>query len=407
MKSKRTFALEPWQRDLYILWACCFVLQMGFSLIMPFLPLYLEDLNVHGPAVELWSGIILSANFLVMAIVSPYWGALSDRTGRKPMMLRSAFGMGLVVWLMGLATSVYHLLGLRLLQGLAAGFMPATMAYMAGIVPRERAGFALGLLGTGATAGTVIGPLVGGVLARWVGYRPIFFLTSISCLIAGAVVALTIREQFTPKPVEKGGGLFSDFRLVSRYPVVLAMTMVLFMNQFSMLTAEPVLARFLQTLNAPAAWVAFLSGLVFSMTGLANLLVAPVSGRLSDTFGSRRLLVACLSGAALLYVVQGVAIATWQMVLLRFVLGIFTGGLMPAVNGLIARTAPRDLQGRIFGITTAAICLGNTAGPLVGGALAAQFGLRAVFPVTGALLLANLLWVVLAVHEKSAAEAAD
>ncbi|HWI61237.1 MAG TPA: MFS transporter [Symbiobacteriaceae bacterium] len=397
---------QTWQRDLYILWACNFVLQMGFSLIMPFLPLYLEELNVHGPAVDLWSGIILSANFVVMAIFSPIWGGLSDRTGRKPMMLRSAFGMAAVVWVMGLATSVWHLLGLRLLQGVAAGFIPATMAYMAGIVPRERSGYALGLLGTGATAGVILGPLAGGILSQWIGYRPIFFLTSLSCLVAGVVVALTIKEQFTPKPRVKGEGIMGDFRLVGRYPIVLAMTVVLFMNTFSVLTAEPVLARFLKTLDAPLAWVSFLSGLVFSMTGVANLLVAPVAGKLSDRLGSKSLLVACLSGSAVLYIVQGFATATWQMIALRFILGIFTGGLMPAVSGLIARTAPRDLQGRIFGLTNSAIFLGNTLGPLVGGTVAAQFGLRAVFPVTGALLLADLAWVAFGVHEKPPAQTA-
>lgn len=404
MSETRPGGLEPWKRDLYILWVCNFVLQLGFSLIMPFLPLYLEELNVHGPAVELWSGVIFSANFVVMAIFSPIWGGLSDRIGRKPMMLRSAFGMGLVVWLMGLVQSAPQLLGLRLLQGIASGFIPAATAYMAGIVPREHSGQALGILGTGATAGMILGPLVGGVLSRWVGYRPIFFITSITCIITGIVVMLTIREKVTPAPRKSGDGLLRDFRLVAQYPIILAMMVVLFMNTFSMLTAEPILARFLQTLNAPAEWVSFLSGLVFSMTGVSNLLVAPISGRLSDRFGSKRLLVACLAGASALYVAQGLATATWQMILLRFLLGLFTGGLMPAVSSLIVRTAPRDIQGRIFGMTSSAIFLGNTVGPLVGGVLAANFGVRSVFPVTGALLLIDLAWVAFGVHERPLAE---
>ncbi|MDF2627348.1 MAG: transporter [Symbiobacteriaceae bacterium] len=400
----RSSSTEPWKRDLYILWVCSFVLQLGFSLIMPFLSLYLEDLNVHGSAVELWSGVIFSANFVMMAIFAPIWGSLSDRVGRKPMMLRSAFGMGLVVWLMGLVQSAPQLLALRLLQGVASGFIPAAMAYVAGIVPRERSGQALGILGTGATAGMILGPLAGGVLSRWVGYRPIFFITSITCIIAGVVTMLTIREKVTPVARKSGDSLVRDFRLVAQYPIILAMLFVLFMNTFSMLTAEPILARFLQTLNAPAAWVSFLTGVVFSMTGVSNLLVAPISGRLSDRFGSKRLLVVCLAGASVMYVAQGFATATWQMIALRFVLGIFTGGLMPAASGLIARTAPRELQGRIFGMTNSAISLGNTVGPLVGGVLAAQFGVRAVFPVTGALLLLDVIWVSMKVHEARSAE---
>lgn len=391
--------MERWRRDLYILWACSFIVQMGFSLIMPFLPLYLEELGVHGPAVEMWAGVIFSANFVVMAIVSPIWGALSDRVGRKPMMLRSAFGMALVVWLMGLVSNPYQLLGLRFLQGLASGFIPAATAYMASAVPRERSGHALGFLMTGSVTGSILGPLVGGVLARYVGYRPIFFLTSVSCLVAGLIVLFLIRERFTPQPRAKGDGLTGDLRLIRQYPVVVAMAVVLFLNMFSMLTAEPVLVRYLQTLSAPEEWLELLSGLVFSVTGIATILVAPRVGRLSDEIGSKRLLVICLGGAAVMYFLQGFATAAWQMVAMRFLLGLFTGGLMPAANGLIARSVPRELQGRIFGLTSSAIFLGNTAGPLVGGAVAAGFGLRAVFPVTAALLVIDMLWVQLSVKD--------
>jgi MFS family permease len=395
---------ESWQRDLWILWVCSFVAQLGFSLIMPFLSLYLEELNVHGSAVEMWSGIIFAANFVMMALFAPVWGSLSDRVGRKPMMLRSAFGMGVVVWLMGLVTSPWQLLGLRLLQGIFSGLIPASTAYLAGVVPRERSGQALGLFATGSVAGTILGPLVGGALSKVVGYRPIFYLTSLSCLISGVAILLLIKERFTPIPRKQGDGMLKDFTLLRTYPVALAMSVVLFMNMFSILTAEPILALYLQQLKAPEAWVSFLSGVVFSMTGIATLIVAPLVGRLSDRVGSRRLLIVCLGGASTMYVLQGLATASWQMVILRFVLGMFTGGLMPAVNGLIARSVPRETQGRIFGLTNAAISLGNTAGPLVGGAVSAAFGLRAVFPVTGALLLCDLAWVYMAVRDRGPSE---
>ncbi|MFZ5827947.1 MAG: MFS transporter [Bacillota bacterium] len=392
--------MERWRRDLYILWICSFIVQMGFSLIMPFLPLYLEELGVQGPAVEMWAGVIFSANFVVMAIVSPIWGSLSDRVGRKPMMLRSAFGMAAVVALMGLAQTPWHMLGLRLLQGLAAGFIPAATAYMASVVPRERAGHALGLLGTGNVAGSILGPLVGGLLAKGMGYRPIFFVTALSCLVAGAIVLLLVRERFTPVERTERGGFAAGLAAVRQYPVVMAMTVVLFMNMFSILTAEPVLARYLRMLEAPEDWVALLSGLVFSVTGIATIIVAPQVGKLSDRIGSRRLLAIALGGASVMYLLQGFATAVWQMVALRFVLGLFTGGLMPAANGLIARTVPKEMQGRVFGLTSSAIFIGNTVGPLVGGVVASTFGIRAVFPVTGALLLLDLIWVLAAVREE-------
>jgi len=392
---------EPWRRDLYILWISCFTVGLGFSMVMPFLSLYLEELGVEGSAVDMWSGIIFSANFLVMAVVSPFWGALADRVGRKPMMLRSAFGMGLVIWMMGLVQNPWQLLGLRLLQGLTAGYIAIATSYMAGKAPREHAGQALGMLATGHVTGNILGPLAGGVLADLMGYRPIFFITSISCLLAGLMVLLFIHEDFKPAPKTAESERESRRNLFAQYPVVLPMMGVLFLNTFSVLTVEPILARYLQTLSAPVGALSFLSGLVFSMTGVANVLVAPRMGQLSDRMGARQLLMICLGGGAALYVLQGFATAVWHMVLLRFLLGLFTGGLMPVANGLLARAVPRDVQGRVFGLSQTAISLGQTLGPLAGGAVAASFGLKSVFPLTGALLVVDLLWVLNAIRDEA------
>jgi len=391
--------MARWRRGLYILWFCSFLIQVGFSLIMPFLPRYLAEIGVQGPAISLWSGVIFAANFVTMAIVSPLWGAVSDRVGRKPMMLRSTLVMGVIVALMGFAQSPQQLLLLRLLQGVAAGFPAAATAYLSGIAPRDQAGRALGMLGTGNMAGSILGPIVGGLLAQVIGYRPIFFLTGGSCLVAGLIVLFTIQEHFTPAPAGERQETGSAVAIVRRYPVVMGVAVVLFMNMFSVLTAEPILSTYLEELDAPAGWVSLLSGLVFSVTGLAQVIISPAVGSLSDRVGSRPIIAAALGGAAAMYLLQGMASEVWHMIALRFVLGLFTGGLMPAANGLIARSVPRELQGRAFGVTQSAMFMGNTAGPLVGGALAAAFGPRAVFPVTGALLLADLAWVLVGLRE--------
>lgn len=390
--------MANWRRDLYVLWVCSFIVQVGFSLIMPFLPLYLEEMGVHGPAVNMWSGIIFAANFVTMAIVSPIWGAVSDKHGRKPMMLRSTLVMGLIVAAMGLATSPWHMLGLRLLQGIAAGFPAAATAYIASVAPREHAGQALGLLGTGNMAGSVLGPIVGGALAQVIGYRPIFFVTGASCLLAGVIVLTMIKERFAPAQKAEQVNV-SAMAIARQYPVVLTIAVLLFMNMFSVLTAEPILSSYLQILEAPAALVSLLSGLVFSVTGLANIIVAPMVGRLSDRIGSRRIISIALGASSVIYLLQGMATEVWHMIALRFVLGLFTGGLMPAANGLIARTVPRALQGRVFGVTQSAMFIGNTVGPLVGGAVAAAFGPRAVFPVTGVVLALDLAWVLVSLRE--------
>lgn len=383
--------MERWRKDLYILWGCNFVIQLGFSLIMPFLSLYLEDMGLQGGAVDMWAGIIFSANFITMAIFSPIWGGLSDRIGRRPMMLRSAFGMGLVTFFMGLAQSHYQLFGLRLLQGIMSGFVPASAAYMVSVTPRERVGYALGLMTTGSVTGSILGPMVGGLLAKGMGYRPIFFLTSAFCLIGGVVTLLTIKEQFTPAP-KSSAGKESAFGLLKQYPQVIGVACLLFLTNTSIMTAEPILSRFLENLQAPAGWVEFLSGMVFSMTGVANLVIAPRAGVLTDKIGSKKILTVAVAGAAVVYLAQGFAAAVWQMALLRFCLGLFTGAIQPAASSLLARSAPREVQGRLYGLTNSAMFLGNTLGPLIGGSIAAGWGLRAPFPVTACLMALGFIW---------------
>lgn len=129
-----------WKRNLIVAWLGCFLTGAAFSLVMPFLPLYVEQLGVTGhSALNMWSGIVFSITFLFSAIASPFWGGLADRKGRKIMLLRSALGMGIVMVLMGLAQNIWQFLILRALLGLLGGFVPNANALIATQVPRIKA----------------------------------------------------------------------------------------------------------------------------------------------------------------------------------------------------------------------------------------------------------------------------
>lgn len=155
-----------WKRNLAIAWIGCFLTGAAFSLVMPFLPLYIEQLGVSGhSALNIWSGLVFSITFLFSAIASPLWGGLADRKGRKLMLLRSALGMAIVMMLMGLAQNIWHLLILRACLGLLGGFIPNANALIATQMPRNKSGWALGTLSTGGVSGALLGPLAGGLLA--------------------------------------------------------------------------------------------------------------------------------------------------------------------------------------------------------------------------------------------------
>lgn len=396
--------MQHWRRDLYILTACQFLIQMGFSLVMPFLPLYIENnLGVSDPGqVQLWSGAAFSATFASAAFFSPIWGRLADRKGRKLMMLRSGFGMAVVVSMMGFARGPLDLVILRLLQGVVAGFIPAAVAYMATNTPREQTGFALGMMQTGGTAGTIIGPLMGGALAHVLGYRSIFMLTGLACLITGLVVLIFIKERPRTAAEQRAAATSQGWGMLRGNPVLLAMFVVLFLTMLSLMTAEPILSLYLSSLNTAPEYVALLSGMIFSSSGFANVFAAPIFGRLGDRRGYRLVLLVTLAGSAVAYALQGLAVTAWDLLLYRFLLGIFIGGTLPAANALIAKSSGPSAAGQAFGLTNSAIFLGNMMGPLVGSGVSYIAGLRAVFFVTAAIRLVNVFWVARALPRQQA-----
>lgn len=394
--------MQPWRRTLYVLWAGQFLQLAGVSLIAPFLPLYLGELGVQDPSAQaIWSGIIFSSTYVAAALFQPVWGDLGDRYGRKPMALRSAFGLALAVGLFAVARNPWWLLGFRLLQGVMAGYSVAATALMSAAAPQDKQGYALGFLQTGYIAGTVCGPLFGGLLAQVVGhYRPIFLITTVTCGLAGLLTWIFVPEERKAPGAAAGAKAKQQKQpgLLRSSPVLFAMIVVTFMANFAAMTVEPTLTLFLKTLSVSAGSLQLYAGVVFAATGIASFLAAPRLGRLGDRIGHRRVLTWCLSGGAIVYLAQGFVTAGWQLAALRFALGLAVAGIVPAAQAVIARVVPAERRGRGFGYTLGANFWGNVIGPVTGSAVAAGFhSMRAIFPVTAVLMLINLVWLLLRV----------
>jgi len=389
--------MESWRRSLYVLWTGQFLQLAGVSLIAPFLPLYLGELGVKDASAQaLWSGIIFAVTYATAAIFQPIWGDLGDRYGRKPMALRSAFGLALSVGLFTVATGPWSLLFFRILQGVMAGYTVAATALMSAAAPKDKQGYALGILQTGYIAGTVCGPLIGGGLAHLVGsYRPVFLITTVTCALAGVLTWAFVPAGDPPKSVSDAARARAKAQpgLLRSNPVLLAMIVVTFMANFAAMTIEPTLTLFLKTLHVTGSLELY-AGLVFAATGIASFLAAPRLGRLGDRIGHRKVLTVSLGAGAVIYFAQGYVTAAWQLAVLRFLLGLAVAGIVPAAQALIARVVPMERRGRGFGYTLSANFWGNVAGPLVGGSVAAGFhSMRAVFPVTAVVMLINLVWL--------------
>jgi len=357
--------MERWRRNLYLLWVSNFMIQAGFSLVMPFLPYYIAQLGVGSEAaVEIWSGLIFAANFVTMALFSPIWGAAADRSGRRRQMLRSGFGMAGIVVMMGLVANLWQLLGLRLLQGVFSGFIPAAIAFTSANTPTQFTGYALGLLQTGGAAGGIIGPLLGGILAKALGtYRPIFFLTGLACLAAAVLVMLFVREDFTPPAKSRNQSYLADLAEMAGNRIILTMSVVYFFNFFAIMTVEPILSLFLHRLDTPAQWVDLAAGVIFSSSGVANVLTAPFLGKRGDRLGYRRILLVCLSVSAVLYLLQVFVTAAWQLLVLRFLLGACLGGIFPAPAPSSRAAPPRSCRVGPSVLSTRLSSSGMSSGP--------------------------------------------
>ena len=392
-----------WKRNLYVVWFGCFLTGAAFSLIMPFLPLYVEELGVTAhEELNLWTGAAFSITFLFSAIAAPFWGKLSDRKGRKLMLLRSALGMAIVMLLMGFAQNVWQLLFLRALLGLLGGFVPNANALIATQVPVKRTGWALGTLSTGAVSGALIGPLIGGFLADHTGLRPVFYITASVLFICFFVTLFFVRENFTPVSRKDALNTKQVFAAIKNPRLVICLFFTTMCIQIAAGSVSPVITLYIRELGGHTENLAFISGLIASVPGLAALISAPRLGKLSDRIGPDKVLIAML--AVSVFVILPMAWVThyWQLGALRFLLGAVNAALLPAVQTLIIYHITHEIAGRIFSYNQALRDAGNVTGPLMGAWVAAHFGFASVFYFTAAVVLFNLFYSWWCIKSQSA-----
>ncbi len=393
---------KGWRRTLWAMVGIQLIMTMSVSFLSPIIPLMLPDLGVESvEAVGIWTGIITGATSFVAAFASPLWGRIADRHGRKLSLLRSSLAIGVFTALMGLAQDVWQFFGARAVMGVFAGFTASAIALVASQVPERRLGWALGWLSTGQLVGSLVGPVVGGILADVTGsYRTPFFWTAAVTFVALLLVWLLVHEEFTPpKPSDQSKSVLGGLKVLIASSGIMSLFFVLLMAQFSVRTVQPVVTIFVQELIGNPPQIATLAGIAFSITGLANLVAAPFLGNKSDIIGYRRVLLISLAGSAITSIPQIWVESYWLFLAERFAVGLFIGGILPTANALIGRSVPRESRGTIYGMTASATFMGNSLGPLTGGFIAAGLGIRWVFALTAALLVANLVWVWVAVRD--------
>lgn len=393
-----------WRRNLYALWIAQTLTIVGFSLRAPFLPFFIKDLGAGSfESQALWAGVINAGGAGVMAISAPLWGIVSDRYGRKPMVLRAMLAASVTIGLMSLATSPWHLLILRFVEGAFTGTVTASMTLVASTTPRERMGFGLGMMQMAVFSGASVGPLFGGILADQIGYRPTFIVAGVCMFVAAIIVLTQVRENFT-RPLRAAGPDDASRVKLSTLLLgssMLAMIAVMFVLRIASSAIQPIMPLYVQQLAPDVGSVATLAGITLGIAGLTSAVASITLGRLADRIGQRPVLLVCAIGVGLLYLPQTFAQSTTQLIVLQGLFGIAAGGVLPSANAIVANLTPAERRGAVYGFTAAATSLGGFLGPLGGSSLAAAVDIRYVFLVSGLLMLGTGLWVVHALQPGS------
>lgn len=270
--------------------------------------------------------------------------------------------------------------------------MPNANALIATQVPVKKSGWAMGVLATGAVSGALIGPLIGGLLADQYGLRPVFFITATVLFICFIVTLFYVRERFTPVSRKDALNNKQVFASLKNKNLVISLFFTTMIIQAAIGSINPVITLYVRDLAGTTENLAFISGVIASIPGVAALLSAPRLGKLSDRIGPEKVLLAVLAASIFVLFPMGLVSNYWELGALRFLLGALNAALLPAVQTLIIYNISHQVTGRIFSYNQALRDVGNVTGPLMGSFVAASYGFRAVFFFTAALVLFNLLY---------------
>ena len=380
-----------WKQNLRVAWLGNFFTGASFSLVMPFMALYVEQLGAPQNKVEWYAGLAVSLSALTSALIAPVWGRLADRYGRKPMMVRASLVMTFTMGGLAFVPNVFWLLVLRILNGLFSGYVPNSTALIASQAPKNRSGYALVTLATGVIGGSLVGPLLGGVIAEILGIRQVFLLVGFILLICNLMTIFLVKEDF--QPVTKAEVLSTRdlFSSIKDKQILIGLFVTSMIIQVSAQSIAPILTLYIRHLGQTENLM-FVSGLIVSALGFSSMLSSSTLGKIGDRIGNHRLLLIALFYSFSMYVLCALAQNSLQLGIVRFLYGFGTGALMPSINSLLTKITPREGISRIFSYNQMFMNIGQVIGPFIGSAIATDLGYRSVFYVTSLIVFINFVW---------------
>jgi MFS family permease len=366
----------------------------GFTLVMPFLPLYIAELGTTDVGeIALWTGLILGATPTVTAISAPLWGRVGDKYGSKLLVIRSLTAFILTKAAMAFVTAPWQLFALRALLGVFAGYGALTMSMAAQSAPRDKMAQAIGTVQTGHRLGPAIGPVVGGLLAPLVGLRHAFLVAAAFYLVAMLLIIFVYQEPLDRRAPKKVRGGWQVFTQLVRLPGFLLALFVIFGLQTVDRSFGPVLPLFVAQVGVTEARIPLVAGVLFSLGAVSAALGSQLAPRLLTRQTPKAVMVGGALTAAIALAAIVVAPSLWVLGVAIVIAGVSMGSSTTAIYSVAGGLLPADAHATGFGIMTTASLLGLAVSPVAAG-LIGSAGLRIVFMADVVLLalIAVLIW---------------
>ena len=377
-------------KNIITLISSMFLVASGYTMVIPFLPLYLKELGVEDSRLSLWTGLVFSACFLVAGVMGPVWGKMADTKGKKKMAVRAAVLLGFSYLFCGLCRNEYQLMAARAFQGFANGFVAASMAIISDSADPKKLGSTLGMGQTALVVGGICGPLMGGALSHLVGMKNTFFLSALFLWIVATAVILCVSEKARKENSangKKGTSIAVDLGYAFKNGRLRELLLITFLLQTTILMIQPVTAIYVGELMNHGGNIGLVSGFIMSSGGVAGALTTAFWGKLGQEKGYYQAICITLLAAGCITVMQSIPDTVLGFGICQFLVGCFVIGVNPSLNAALVQYTPSDFRGRIFGLSNTAQQFGNMLGPMVSAAVSLLLGIWEVYAFAGLIQL--------------------
>lgn len=365
----------------------------GMSAIVPFLPLFIRELGVKSiESNAAWSGLIFSGPFLISFFITPLWGNLGDKYGKKVMALRAIIGLSAANILMSFSQDVYQLFTFRILQGLLSGFYPASIALAAAISPKEKTGYAIGLVQSANTAGNIVGPLIGGIISDLFGFRNVFLIVGSIIFVNGILLWIFVKEE-KGETQKQSYKIFENWKYLFKNIPLLKTAIIILISSFAVAMIRPIFVLYVESFDIGDSYLPTITGVLYSIIGLFSTASSFQFGKKIGDGRNETMLILATATCGLMYLLHSFVFDIYYLIPIRIFLGLGYGIIVPLLFTRMNSLTEKERQGGMLGIASSFQILGNLLGPVSAGLLVSLIGLRLPFAIAGGLFFIIVMLV--------------